>query len=391
MDGGGFEKMTKIAKNHITSADYIIGPKRHLSMLPACRAVLVEWPMPFSEGIKLILQRRGQPCVMLTSGDPFWFGAGSQITAHLAQEEWLAIPNQSCFSLCAAELGWALEKTLCIGLHAAPLSKLRPHLNANRKIMATMRNGASVKELAAYLCDIGFGSTHITCLEELGGVNQRITKGYANELLDKNYMHPVMVALNISGNGKTMQSSSGLPDSWFEHDGQITKQAVRALTLSSLAPRSGEHLWDLGAGSGSISIEWILSGSLMRATAVEKHSKRAEFIRKNALNLGVDQLKIVEADIIDAIFDLEKPDCIFIGGGLNEKLIELLWGHISDGTRIVANGVTIETDRFLTMIQSRLGGRVQRFEISSLEGIGKMHGWKASYPITQWAIIKGVH
>ena len=389
MDSGGFDKLSKDAQKHITSARYIIGPARHLSMLPDCDADLVEWPVPFSCGEEIILTRRGQPSVMLTSGDPFWFGAGTQITSHLGSDEWLALPSQSCFSLCAAELGWALEKTLCIGLHAAPFSRLRPHLSPNRKIMATIRDGSSLRQLASYLSNIGFGNTNVTCLESLGGTNQKITKKIANEMGEVECEHPVMVALDIAGNGEVMQTSSGLPDSWFIHDGQITKQAIRAFTLSSLAPRAGEHLWDLGAGSGSIGIEWLLSGPLMRATAVEKQPKRADNIRQNATTLGVDQLEVIKSDNIDAIHQLERPDCIFIGGGLNEQLIDSIWEHVGDGTRIVANGVTIETDRLLTSIQERFGGKIQRLEISNLEGIGRMHGWKAAFPITQWIVTKG--
>ena len=389
MDSGGFDTLSKDAKHHIASAHYIIGPARHLSMLPDCDADLAEWPVPFSDGVEMVRSRRGKPSVMLTSGDPFWFGAGTQITSHLGSDEWLALPSHSCFSLCAAELGWALDKTLCIGLHAAPISRLRPYLAPNRNIMATMRDGSSVNQLASYLCNIGFGKTHITCLESLGGPNQKITKIRADELREVEYAHPVMVALDIAGNGEVMQSSSGLSDNWFIHDGQITKQAIRAFTLSSLAPRAGEHLWDLGAGSGSIGIEWLLSGPLMKATAVEKQPKRADTIRQNAITLGVDQLVVVESDIIDAIHHLERPDCIFIGGGLNQPLLDLLWTHISDGTRIVANGVTIETDRVLTSIQARFGGNIQRLEISHLGGIGRMHGWKASFPITQWIVTKG--
>ena len=389
MDSGGFENLSRAAKNYITTALYIIGPARHLSMLPYCDANLVSWPTPFSEGLEMVLARRGQPSIMLTSGDPFWFGAGTQITSHLSPHEWVALPSHSCFSLCAAEMGWALEKTLCLGLHAAPISRLRPHLVPNRKIIVTIRNGSSVGELASYLCNAGFGKTHITCLESLGGPKQKVTKIRANELNGVECVHPVMVALEIIGNGKVMQTSAGLPDSWFVHDGQITKQTIRAITLSSLAPRAGEHLWDLGAGAGSIGIEWLLSGPLMKATAIEKQPKRANNIRYNAAALGVDQLVVVESDNIDAIPYLEKPNCVFIGGGLNEQLLDLLWAHIGDGTRIVANAVTIETERLLTLYQARFGGILQRLEISNLEGIGKMHGWRASFPITQWMVTKG--
>ncbi len=389
MDSGGFDNLSKDAKNYITSARYIIGPTRHLSMLPDCDASLVDWPIPFSKGLEMVLTRRGQPSVMLTSGDPFWFGAGTKITSHLSSDEWLALPNRSCFSLCAAELGWPLEKTLCLGLHAAPISRLRPHLVPNRKIIATVRDGSSVRELASYLIKIGFEKTCITCLESLGGEKQKITRKRADKMGEVEFLHPVMVGLDIAGNGEAMQASSGLPDSWFIHDGQITKQAIRAFTLSSLAPRAGEHLWDLGAGSGSIGIEWLLSGPSMRATAVEKQPNRVDNIRQNATTLGVDHLVVVESNIIDAIYELEKPDCIFIGGGLSEKLLDLLWMHMSDGTRLVVNGVTIETDRLLTSIQPRFGGHIQRLEISNLQEIGTKHSWKASFPITQWTVKKG--
>ena len=389
MDSGGFDNLSTNAKNYITSARYIIGPTRHLSMLPDCDAILVDWPIPFSEGLEMVLMRRGQPSVMLTSGDPFWFGAGAKITSHLSSNEWLALPSLSCFSLCAAELGWPLEKTLCLGLHAKPISRLRPHLVPNRKIIATVRSGLSVRELASYLLKTGFEKTRITCLESLGGSEQKITTKRADKMEEIECLHPVMVGLEIAGNGEVMQASSGLPDSWFIHDGQITKQAIRAFTLSSLAPRAGEHLWDLGAGSGSIGIEWLLSGPLMKATAVEKQPNRIDNIKQNATTLGVDHLVVVESNIIDAIYELEKPDCIFIGGGLSEELLNLLWMYISDGTRVVANGVTIETDRLLTSIQPRFGGSIQRLEISNLQGIGTMHGWKASFPITQWIVKKG--
>ena len=388
MDSGGYDRLSSDAQHHIQSADYIIGPKRHLSMLPPVKAALEEWPVPFAKGIDQLLQRRGSPSVMLVSGDPFWFGAGSSITRHLEKQEWLAIPGYSCFSLAASQVGWPIETTICLGLHAVPLTRLRPHLAPQQKIMATLRDGKAVHELAAYLRETGFRETEMICLEALGQKGQKITIGQADSFDAESLSHPVMVALSIAGQGKVMPKTSGLLDDWFEHDGQITKQPIRALTLAALAPRSGDYLWDLGAGSGSIAIEWLLSDSSMRATAVEKHPERAETIRRNAKNLGVDYLDVVEAEVEAAIETLPTPDCIFIGGGLREAVLHRLWALMPQGTRLVANGVTLETERLLTTAYSEFGGTLLRFEASNLARIGTMHGWKAAYPITQWSVTK---
>ena len=388
MDGGGYDRLSSDAQHHIQTATIIIGPKRHLSMLPPVAASLQDWPVPFADGIDMVLAKRGTPCVMLVSGDPFWFGGGSIITSHLEQEEWRAIPAQSCFSLAASEIGWPLEQVICHGLHAAPLSRMRPDLAPGQKIMATLRDGAAVQDAMAYLSKIGFGDTQVTVLASLGDDNKTIIAGQADDLHDIAVTHPVMVALSCAGSGRVMPRAAGLADDWFSHDGQITKSPIRALTMSALAPCAGEYLWDLGAGSGSIAIEWLLSGPGMRATAVEKHKSRAQTIGQNALTLGVDHLEVIESDISAAIHSLPKPDCIFVGGGLRDALLQELWALMPDGARLVANGVTIETDQLLTKAHSQLGGHLMRLESSQLQPIGTMHGWKAAYPITQWSVTK---
>ena len=388
MDSGGYARLSPDAQHHIQSASYIIGPKRHLSMLPPVRAVLEEWPVPFADGIDRLMARRGERSVMLVSGDPFWFGGGTSITRELASGEWQSLPSYSCFSLAASELGWPLESCLCLGLHAAPLSRLRPHLAPAQKIMATMRDGAQVTELMAYLDEAGFGETKVTCLERLGQSDKTLTTGTAQELRGAALAHPVMVGLQIAGTGRVMPKAAGLADDWFVHDGQITKQAIRALTVSALAPRAGEYLWDLGAGSASVAIEWLLSAPSMRATAVERDATRAANCRHNALHLGVDHLEVFEADVAQAIHQLPKPDCIFIGGGLRQSLLDDLWALMPEGTRLVANGVTIETDRLLTSAQSKLGGHIIRLDVAQLQAIGTMSGWKTAFPITQWSVTK---
>ena len=388
MDSGGYDRLSADAQDYIHRASYIIGPKRHLSMLPEVTAETVTWPIPFTDGITTLLDRRGTPSIMLVSGDPFWFGAGTQITKHLEAGEWYALPGHSCFSLAASHMGWALETTLCLGLHAAPFTRLRPHLAPGQQIMATLRDGEAVPALASYLTEMGFGDTHITCLEALGQSDQRITSCLAHEGPDKAPSHPVMVALSVAGEGPVMPKSSGISDDWFNHDGQITKQPIRAMTLSALAPRPGDVLWDLGAGSGSIAIEWLLSCPSLQAVAVEKHPARAATIRENAVKLGVDRLQIVEADIETALDTLPAPNCVFVGGGLREHSLTQLWDHLPAGTRLVANGVTLETDQLLISAYQRFGGHLMRLEVSQLQAIGTMHGWKAAYPITQWTVTR---
>ena len=388
MDSGGYDRLSADAQDYIHRASYIIGPKRHLSMLPEVTAETVTWPIPFTDGITTLLDRRGTPSIMLVSGDPFWFGAGTQITKHLGAGEWYALPGHSCFSLAASHMGWALETTLCLGLHAAPFTRLRPHLAPGQQIMATLRDGEAVPALASYLTEMGFGDTHITCLEALGQSDQRITSCLAHEGPDKAPSHPVMVALSVAGEGPVMPKSSGISDDWFDHDGQITKQPIRAMTLSALAPRPGDVLWDLGAGSGSIAIEWLLSCPSLQAVAVEKHPARAATIRENAVKLGVDRLQIVAADIETALDTLPAPNCVFVGGGLREHSLTQLWDHLPAGTRLVANGVTLETDQLLISAYQRFGGHLMRLEVSQLQAIGTMHGWKAAYPITQWTVTR---
>lgn len=388
MDAGGFASLSADACAAVRAASVIMGPPRHLSVLPDLPAQKIDWPVPFEAGIDDLLARRGSPVVVLVSGDPFWFGAGTQIVRHLDRSEWCALPGRSCFSLGAATLGWAIDSLCVLGLHAAPFSRLRPHLCPGRRLLVTVRDGQAVPALAAYLAEAGFGETQLFVLESLGSPDQKVTTLRAEDTPSDLFYHPVMVGIDVAGSGQVLPRAAGLADDWFDHDGQITKAPVRALTLSALAPRPGQHLWDLGAGSGSVSIEWLLSGPEMQATAVEQHPDRAARIQANATRLGVDWLQLVQTDNLAALDGLARPDAVFIGGGLGPELLDRLWQLVPPGTRLVANAVTIETDRLLTSSHERFGGQLIRLEVSQLQNIGRMNGWQAGYPITQWAVTR---
>lgn len=388
MDAGGYASLSPESQAVLQDAPIIMAPPRHLASLPQLSGDQIVWPVPFSEGIEKLFTLRGSRVTVIFSGDPFWFGAGSQITQKLDRREWRAIPAQSCFSLAAAELGWPIEKTVQLGLHSASFSRLRPHLAVGQNLIVTVRDGESVDPLSEYLIETGFGDSELWVLESLGSVTQKVTKTLAKEKIKRKFQHPLMVGIKVLGPGKILSQASGLIDDWFANDGQITKQPVRALTLSALAPQKGQHLWDLGSGSGSIAIEWLLSGPSMKATAVEKNSIRAENINLNAAKLGVDWIEVIESDIMDALNKLDRPDAVFIGGGFSAELFAKIWEIIPAGTRLVVNGVTIETDRLIIDCAENFGGQLLRFEYSQPKQIGGKSSWKASYPITQWVVVR---
>lgn len=370
----------------LREAEIVMGPPRHLSLLPDLDSQRVEWPVPFADGVPKLLGFRGHRVAVLASGDPFWFGLGTVLARHLKPQEWRGLPGPSCFSLVVNHLGWALEKTLCFGLHAAPLARLRPHLSPGARMIILVQDGAAVTSLAEYLCREGFGASELTVFESLGSPNARVTKTRSDAVPDIEFCHPVCAALEIAGAGTVLPLATGRPDDWFESDGQITKRQVRALTLSALAPRPGEYLWDIGGGSGSIGIEWLLAHQSLGATTIEPRSDRARRIRSNANRLGVDRLTVVTGIAPRVLAGLTSPDAVFVGGGLNRELLDWFKSNLSEGTRIVANAVTLETEALLLETANRLGGDLSRIALSQPAPLGTFHAWKTAFPILQWSV-----
>ncbi|MEO0820836.1 MAG: precorrin-6y C5,15-methyltransferase (decarboxylating) subunit CbiE [Pseudomonadota bacterium] len=374
------------SRDVLARAELVFGAPRHLALFPELAAETVPWPVPFADGIPQLLAARGRRTAMLASGDPFWCGAGSTLARRLEAGEWRALPGPSSFSLAAARLGWPLERTLCLGLHAAPLTRLRPHLVPGRRAILLLRDGPAVAALAVWLTETGFGASALTVLEALAGPRERIRRttaaAYALEPV-----HPVAVALEVAGSGATLHAAAGQADDAFEHDGQITKRPVRAITLSSLAPRAGERLWDIGAGSGSVAIEWLLAAADTEATAIEADPARAARIRRNADALGADRLAILEGRAPETLPDAP-PDAVFIGGGLGEALLTALWDRLPAGTRLVANAVTLESEALLTRWQAAAGGTLLRIALSEAAPLGPHRGWRSAYPVTQWSVTR---
>ena len=382
----GPDGLAPATRRVLEQAEIVMGPPRHLSLLPDLDAERVEWPVPFAEGLAVLAQFRGRRVAVLVSGDPFWFGAGSVIARAFTRSEWRALPGPSSFSLAASRLGWPIEGTLCLGLHAAPLARLRPRLARGVRAILLMRDGAAVDALARYLVAEGFGGSRLTVMESLGGPRERITEARADALPDTAFAHPVAVAAEFWGQGAALPCATGLEDSVFETDGQITKRPVRALALSALAPRPGERLWDIGGGSGSVAVEWCLSHPRAEAVSVEARADRAARIRANADRFGLDRLQLVEGTAPAVLDGLPAPDAVFVGGGLSEALLRDLQGRLAQGTRLVAHAVTLESEALLMGWSNRLGGELMRIELSDAAPLGARRGWTPARPIVQWRV-----
>lgn len=383
----GLEGLSADSRAALARAELVMGSVRHLSLLPALNCPAIEWPVPFSDGIDRLLEHRGRRVVMLASGDPFWFGAGASVTRHLARGEWRAHPAPSTFTLAAARLGWPLQDVACLGLHAAPLERLQPHLAPGRCILALLRDGQAVRALADYLVQRDFGPSFLHVMEALGGERERLRTVSADAFALTDVAHPVVVGIDVVGEGVVLPSTCGLPDELFDHDGQITKRPIRALTLSALAPRPGELLWDIGAGSGSIAIEWLMTHPANRACAIEADRARAARARANAAELGMDRLEIVTGAVPDSLPNGSLPDAVFIGGGLSEDLLQRLWTLLPAGTRLVANAVTLESEALLAEWQGVRGGDLLRIELADAGPLGNRRGWRARFPVVQWSVV----
>jgi precorrin-6Y C5,15-methyltransferase (decarboxylating) len=381
----GLSGLSEASRAALDCAEVIIGGPRHLELTDAGDRGQA-WPVPFSTAPVLAL--RGRAVAVLASGDPFWHGAGGSLVPDLGPGEWIAHPAPSTFSLAAARLGWRLEEVECFGLHAAPYQRLRPVLSRGARLICLIRDGAAARQCCAWLKGNGFGASQVTVLEALGGPRERIRRVTAEGFALTDVAAPVALAIDVAG-GSGLPRTPGLPDDLFAHDGQITRQPIRALTLAALAPRAGEVLWDLGAGSGSISVEWCLAASQARAHAVELRGDRADNIRTNAEAFGIThRLSVHDGGWPDLIGGLPRPDAVFVGGGLDAEGLRNLWEHIPEGTRLVVNTVTLDNEALMAGWHGRHGGVLHRFDIAEARPLGRMQGWVPARPVVQWSVTR---
>jgi precorrin-6Y C5,15-methyltransferase (decarboxylating) len=386
----GLEGLSLTARARIAQARLIFGGARHLKLIGATQAEQVPWPSPLQEAFPKILGARGAPVVVLASGDPFFFGVGSLLAQIVPPAEIACLPQPSAFSLAASRLGWAMQDCALVTLHGRALEKIIPHLQPRAKILALSWDGDTPKKLAALLGERGLGASRLTICEAMGGPREFLTTARADAFDIENIDPLNTIALEVFGEGARIPPKTpGLPENWFEHDGQITKREMRALTLAQLAPRPREILWDVGAGSGAISIEWLLAEPSTRALAIEKDSDRCARIRRNAQHLGVPHIDIVEGEAPDILTGLEQPNAIFIGGGFTAPgLIDLCWSALAPRGRLVVNAVTLESQADLFAAHRRFGGELLQTQFARADALGRFRGFRPMMPSVQWSVTK---
>ncbi|MEV5828944.1 precorrin-6y C5,15-methyltransferase (decarboxylating) subunit CbiE [Spirillospora sp. NPDC052242] len=380
----GWDGLAGPARDAVRAAELLVGGARQLGMLPdlAAECVAVAWPSPMLPALPALFdEHRGRRVVVLASGDPMFFGVGTTLVRLLGAENVRVLPHVSSMSLACARLGWSLEDTDVVTAVGRPLSALARVLAPGRRVLVLSADAGTPAEVVELLEDRGFGASEVTVLERLGGPDERVGPPRAD-----------VAALNIVAvrcRGAGVQAVPGLPDDAYDHDGQLTKREVRAITLARLAPVPGELLWDVGAGAGSVAIEWMRAHRACRAVAVEARAARAERIRANAERLGVPGLEVVVGEAPRALEGLAGPDAVFVGGGVTAGgMIDACWTAVRPGGRLVANAVTLESENVLVEARRKLGGELTRVEVSRAGPVGGFTGWRAKMPVTQWCAVK---
>ncbi len=369
----------------------LVGGRRHLDLVAPLKKQTLEWALPFRATIPKIMALRGTPVAVLASGDPFWHGAGASLADDIPLAEMRIFPALSTFSLAAARLGWRLEGAVTLGLHAMPLACIRPHLRPGNRLLVLLRDGAAVQELATLLAQFGFGPSECVLLERLGGPLERMRPMMAADAAPDDINAPVALAITVRAvpDALILPAVAGLPDDAFVHDGQLTKREIRAITLSALAPRGHELLWDIGAGAGSVGIEWLLAHPGNRAIGIEPRADRLQRARHNAHVLGVPHLDLRLGEAPAALADLPAPDAIFIGGGASQPgMFEAAWAALPRGGRLVINAVTLETESLLIRLAGLHGGTLTRIAIERAASVGSMTAWRAAMPVVQWSVTR---
>jgi precorrin-6Y C5,15-methyltransferase (decarboxylating) len=386
----GFKGLGRNARHALLRASRIMGGQRQLDLLPVCiRGERQLWPSPFS--LEPLLARRGEPVCVLASGDPMFFGVGASLARQVSAEEMQILPAPSSCSLAAARMGWPLQEVVTLSVVARPLAALNAQLFSGVRLLVLSNDGQSPAAIAALLRERGFGPSRLTVLEHLGGAAERRIDGVANDWHDPQIADLNLIAIECLAELNTPRLSrlAGLPDSAFKHDGQLTKRDVRAITLARLAPVPGELLWDVGAGSGSIGIEWMRAHPTCRALAIEADEGRQLLIEHNRDALGVPGLQLIRGNAPQALAALERPDAIFIGGGVTrEGVLDTCWAQLKPGGRLIANAVTLQSEMTLMAWRERHGGELTRIHIAQAQPLGEFDTWRQALPITLLDVTK---
>jgi precorrin-6Y C5,15-methyltransferase (decarboxylating) len=381
----GVAGLSPVAQRLVSDAELVVGGKRHLGLANGLiRGRRLSWPSPIRDALPEIARHRGRPVVVLASGDPYHYGVGDLLAGAIPPSETLCLPQPSAFSLAAARLGWSLQEVSLVSLHGRAFEAIVRYLQPGARVLALSWDSETPARLARLLDERGMGSSRLIVLEHLGGPGERVREATAKgfDLAGLDALNTVAVEIVAAADATVVPLAPGLDDGLFEHDGQLTKREIRAVTLSALAPRQGELLWDVGLGAGSIAIEWLLRHPSLKAVGFEARPGRAARAARNAATLGTPDLQIVEGKAPQSFHGQPAPDVVFIGGGLsNPGMFDAVWTALKPGGRMAANGVTAESQALLIDAFKRHGGDLVRLEVSRADRDGT---WKPALPIVQW-------
>ena len=387
----GVSGLTPGARAILDAAEIVVGAERLLDGLSADGRELHVWSSPLSDTIARIEGWRGRAVAVLASGDPMHFGVGCTLARHIPFEEMRVVPAPSAFSLAAARLGWPLQEVECVSLHARPTELIVPLIAPNVRILALTGGAETVRQVADLLRRQGYGQSRLHVLEHICGAGERGVALSAEDAVKKKFSDFNLLAIECvaDADAALVPRVAGLPDESYRHDGQITKREVRAVTLAALAPTPGALLWDIGAGCGSVAIEWMRAARGARAIAFERDKERGSLIGDNALSLGVPDLEIVAGEVPETLEGQPPPNAIFLGGSVsNEAVFDACWQALGRARRLVANAVTLQGEAALIARQDRLGGDLVRLDIAHLAPVGSKRALKPRLSVLQWRVVK---
>ncbi len=391
MGEDGVEGLTRQAHRVLSEAGMIIGGQRHLDLLPAdWPAARLAWPRPFS--LEPVLARRGRPTCVLASGDPMHHGVGASVLRQLPLDEVRILPAVSSMSLAAARMGWPLQTVNVLSLLQAEASSVLAACQPGRRLLVLCAGAQTPAALAQVLVEAGYGASRLWVWQRLGGPGECLFSTTAAAWPDGqavDALNLVAVECLVEAGRSVWPAGPGLPDAAYRHDGQLTKQDLRAVALARLAPRPGDVLWDVGAGCGSIGIEWMRSDPDCRAVAIEADPGRQALIDHNRQALGVPALQLVAGTAPQALQGLARPDAVFIGGGVSVPgVLEACWEALSGGGRLVAHAVTLQAEQRLYAWRQTHGGQLSRIAIDHAEPLGRYDTWRRALPITLYVVVK---
>jgi precorrin-6B C5,15-methyltransferase / cobalt-precorrin-6B C5,C15-methyltransferase len=385
----GWSDLPERLRTTIQYAEVLLGSPRHLDLIPAFPSQQrLPWPTPLREGLPTLLsQVSGRRVVALASGDPLVAGIGRTLVEMLGAAEVRIHPAVSSVALARARMGWPEESAPLLRLRGGDLDVVRRHLFPGRRLMILSRDADSPGEVARLLAEEGYGDSVITVLGDLDTDTETRTEATARDWTGR---APSLNVACVACVGTTRVASlvPGLPDEVFDHDGQLTKRDLRASALARLLPRPGELLWDVGAGAGSIAIEWLRADPGCRAIAIERSIDRVKRIRGNADALGVPRLDVLHAEAPGVLASLPRPHAAFVGGGATTQTLDQAWSALWPGGRLVAHAVTQETEMIVIECWKRYGGELSRLSVEHLEPIGGYHGWRPARAVVQWSAVK---